>query len=559
MGSAVAVAETALTGPEGPAPLAASLAGNPLKFIAIGSGVGISIEGPRGAESLFVEAVKVRPGGVTLLGELVVEDFLSVPCTEWGARYAEFTGKHGVGHAAAVVVLPRTDVILRQLELPGISAKELENAVRFQLDGLHPWDEDDVYAAWARLSKWGGNAESSTVLVAIARREVVDRYTTLFAEAGIKVSGFTCSAAAIYSALRLRGGAPNEPILARVHETEPIELYGESPARLLLSAAFGSDPDRALQLASSELRLETTRELTPLEDLFGSAHPLSYAAAMNSGCPWRALSLNLLPEEARQSGSRAHWILTGVVAAMLVVGIAVYLMLPGIRDASYLQALNAEIAELQPEAARAGEIDSEVEAVRGRTLMLRELRRRAGRDLDVLAELTGRLTPPTWLNQLEIQDNRVVADGIAPQAAPLLSLIDSSALFEQSKFSSPPRRVEDGEAFRIEIQRSPFEGLREPLQTAATPATTAGNPVGPADSPEAGTQAATSENDTASSDAEGQQGAPAAKTVPVAPDGSLEVAPPIEVMEGQPVPATPGDEGIVPRLFLDDPPAGGKQ
>ncbi len=554
MEAEVAVAEAVTPAPEAPAPLAVSLAAGPYKWIAIGSGIGISIEGPRGAETLYVEAVKIRPGAVTPLAEFVVENFLDVPCTEWGARYAEFIGNLGIGHAAAVVVLPRTDVILRQIELPGISAKDLDNAVRFQLDSLHPWDEGDVYASWARLSKWGGKAEAPTVLIAIARREVVDRYTTLFAEAGIKVSGFTCSAAAIYSALRLRGGAPNEPILsqvqrARVHETEPIEIYAESPARPLLSAAFGSDPDRALQLASSELRLEASHELTPLEDLFGAAHPLAYAAAMSSACPWRALSLNLLPEASRQSGSRAHWVITGVVAALLFVGIAVYLMLPGIRDASYLGTLNAEIAEIQPEATHAAEMDSEIEAVRNRTLMLRDLRRRAGRDLDVLAELTGRLAPPTWLDQLEIQDDRVVADGTAPQAAPLLGVIDGSALFEQSKFSSPPRKVEDGEAFRIEIHRAPFEATREPVVTAA----------------------AEGAQDPASANTEGGEDAanPAPPTglVPIAADGNrLEVAPPIEITPGQPAagapgsPAATGAPAIVPRLFLDDrPPKGGKQ
>ena len=83
--------------------------------------------------------------------------------------------------------------------MPGVSGKDLAGAVRFQLDGLHPYNEDDVVSSWTRLE------HSSTVLVAIVRADVIQRYATLFAEAGIKIAGFTCSAAVIYSALRLFG------------------------------------------------------------------------------------------------------------------------------------------------------------------------------------------------------------------------------------------------------------------------------------------------------------------------------------------------------------------
>ena len=48
------------------------------------------------------------------------------------------------------------------------------------------------------------------MLVGIARREIVDQLSSMFAEAGIKVAAFTFSAAAIYSAIRLTGAPPAE-------------------------------------------------------------------------------------------------------------------------------------------------------------------------------------------------------------------------------------------------------------------------------------------------------------------------------------------------------------
>src|SRR4029077_6604534 len=118
-----------------------------------------------------------------------IGDFAHRPAAEWGAEYTAFLSTLGLQHVSATVILPRHEVIVRQLAMPGVSGKDLAGAVRFQLDSLHPYSEDDVVSSWTRLS------DSSTVLVAIARGDVVQRYATLFAEAGIKVAGFTCSAA----------------------------------------------------------------------------------------------------------------------------------------------------------------------------------------------------------------------------------------------------------------------------------------------------------------------------------------------------------------------------
>ena len=114
------------------------------KWLAFGSGVGISIEGPRGAEALHITLVRVRPSGTRTVDSLIVEDYHNRPAAEWGAEFNALLSKHGMQHVAATVLLPRHEVILRQISLPGVSDKDLDAAVSFQLDGLHPYNE----AAW---------------------------------------------------------------------------------------------------------------------------------------------------------------------------------------------------------------------------------------------------------------------------------------------------------------------------------------------------------------------------------------------------------------------------
>ena len=80
------------------------------------------------------------------------------------------------------MLLPRRDVIVRLVSLPGVAAKDVEGALRLQLDSLHPYGEDEVVWGWSAAGVgrrcWSGSRGATTV----------ERYHQLFTEAGIAVS-----------------------------------------------------------------------------------------------------------------------------------------------------------------------------------------------------------------------------------------------------------------------------------------------------------------------------------------------------------------------------------
>jgi hypothetical protein len=325
------------------------------KWAAIGSGAGLEIAGPRGSESLRITAVRVRPSGARVLGGFTVEDFEHQPAAAWGADYAAFLSKLGIRHVAANVVLPRHEVIVRQLSLPGVSGKDLAGAVRFQLDGLHPYNDEDVLSSWTRLE------HSSTVLVAIARADTIQRYATLFAEAGVKIAGFTCSAAAIYSALRLFGNTPPTEILAYEAGESGVEIYGESPSKPVFSAGFNVDLERAAAVASAELRFESAPPPRALQEMLGTDPALPYAAALASACPRLCVPLNLLPTEQRQTSSPMVWVPSTALGALVLLAAGATTALPGFENRRYMRELETEIAKVQPAAARAAAIDRDID------------------------------------------------------------------------------------------------------------------------------------------------------------------------------------------------------
>lgn len=431
-----------------------------MRWMLYGSGVGIEIE-PR---ELHCAVAKVRPAGSETVARHVIENFLERPATEWGAEYAAFLKQQGLAHAAAVAVLPRQEVTVRLLTLPALAGKDLDAAVRYQVDGLHPYQDDDIAFSYARLG------DTSSVLVAMARHEVIARYSTLFAEAGVVLAGFGVSAATLWSARRIAAAGPHEPLLAMAETGGLIEVYGESEAKPIYSTVFSDvTAGQARTVAQAELRL-------PDETPVSLMYEMAPAAAMVSAAPRAALPLNLLPEDQRRDHSKMWLIptlgLLGVLA--ILAGVLAYQW--RYENQKLLTKLTQEIKLLEPRAADAVKLDKQIEAARAQVQTMEALRGRTRTDLDSLLELTRILAPPVWAQGLYLNETMVTVNGEAAQSEGLLKQIDESPRFKNSEFTSSIGRGAAGELFQIRTQReTPPAGT--PV-VSSTPAPTAAAPLG---------------------------------------------------------------------------------
>ena len=429
------------------------------RWLAFGTGVAIEVRN----EELHLTVVRVRPSQIGILGAATVTEYKTRPAGEWGGELLQFLRKLGFAHIAATILLPRQDVIVRQISLPGVSEADTEGAIALQIDGLHPFGEEDVYYSWGRLGK------SHDVLIGIARREVVDRYITLLAEAGVKVKAFTFSAAVLYSVQRLAGSGPRGGFLAVRSNADETELYGESEARPVFSAVLPPEEERAIASALSELRLQQDAEVLRVENLLPrpSIFPQSYdpdgpeygvnalgfATAIVSACPWLGIDANMLPEEQRRGSSRVRLIPTFVLGAILLLLVGALAAQSRYEDRRYLNLLQGEVRKLEPQSRKVDSMDKQIAAARSRTQLLDEFRRRTKLDIDALSEITKIIAPPGWVNGLELDRTTIQFGGEAEQAATLLKLLDNSQYFAQSQFTMPISKQGVGEAFRVKAAR----------------------------------------------------------------------------------------------------------
>ncbi len=446
----IEIAETETEQLQGAAVPARPAGSAPLKrFLVFGTAAGLEV----GETTLRAVIVRARPGGVTVVDSATIANFQSRSAQDWGREFHEFLRKRQQRHLSTTVLLPRRDVIVRLAALPGVQKKDIPAALAFQIDSMHPYGDESVAFGWAR-------ANAGQVLVGIVRQSVLDSYVAMFREAGIPVEGFTFSASAIHSALRLYFNPPSDFAVAHAGQEGTLEIYGESTAKPVFSAEFDFAPDRALALARSELRISDSAGVKSLERVLptpvnvATVEPLAYATALGSLAKWNAPYANLLPAEQRTVHSRARWIPTIILAILLAgVGIA-WLVYTQVRDKRYLAQLEAQISQVQPLAFRASTLDRRTQEHRKRIELLDDYRKRTQADIEIMTELSRIIPPTVWTSSIEIMGDSVTLVGEADQAAPLLKILDSSLYFRNSEFTMGGLvRGQTGEGFRIRTYR----------------------------------------------------------------------------------------------------------
>jgi Tfp pilus assembly protein PilN len=422
-----------------------------------GTGFGIAIANG----DLETVIVRSRPSGSTAVASALIRNFTARPAAEWGSELLSFLRSAGEAQLAATIVLPREEVIVRTVRLPGVAEKDTASAIELQLDTLYPWEDTPIEWAWWRVT-------ATDVVEGMVRQTTLNDYETLFSEAGIPIAAVTFSSAVIHAALRLQYAAPASIFCYSSPAPGRLEVYGESDAKPCYSAGFALARERALAVARGELRLAPEHPALELSQALASpssegAAPIAYAAALAASAPLVGNFANLLPAERRASHSRTRYLIPIALAALLLLAIiAVFVIFPIVSERRYVADLTAEQRRIAPAALRVQTIDKTLAADHARIAALDDFRQRPQADLDVLNELVRTLPEQVWTSSIEIFPDHAVIAGEADQAAPLLKLLNSSALFEKSEFVVPVTHNGQTDLFRITTMRRGRAGRTTP-------------------------------------------------------------------------------------------------
>lgn len=394
--------------------------------------IGIAVKG----DDLEFVCLKRGLDGVHESGRMTLKDFRH----QDGAAYRQFLRTQGLSSANAVVALPRKDVLVRTIALPVEAANNLDQAVSYQVDNLHLYEEGGVYYGY---SVWKKDANRIHVAVVMVEKGLAATYYDWFAQAGIPITALTASPAVLYSAASMQ----EAPMFVLTPQGDSVEILGISQDFLLSRETPHAHLDRELQICRSEMRLPPEAEVRIVQQ-----SDVAYAAALSlvTKAPF---SINLLPAEKRVYQSPwTHALTYALAAALLLMGIAFGVRAP-LQDYLYQRRLNRAIEPLKARFSYVQKLESKEGRELTRLITLRSFRARTASRLETLVELTRLLPANVSLNDADISDGGVTINGSADSASGLLTILGASRRFRNPEFVSAITKNNEGkEQFRIRMQ-----------------------------------------------------------------------------------------------------------
>ena len=233
--------------------------------------------------------------------------------------------------------------------------------------------------------------------------------------------------------------------------------YGQSPPRPRFRAQFDLAPERAAALALSKLRLaadtapRTLEEILPKPDVNPVANDLSrnalpYATALAGACPRLAPAANVLPPEHRRFNSRAVFVPTMVLAALLLLVAGSMAAYASYSEKQYLNRSTRNRDWSRCAGAQASTNDGTGQG--GPNCWTSSASRRAW--IGALNSWRLLEPPPGPIPRRSSDALRITCD--APQTAPVTNILDSSPFFEKTEIHiSTPKG--SGETFQLRTNR----------------------------------------------------------------------------------------------------------
>lgn len=457
--------------------------------------LGIFIDG----ETLRLALLSRRFKKISWIEGLSIDRFAEKPPSEIQKQIAGLIQKNKATGCRSVLVIPRSEVVVRQIKLPAEAESNLVKVVEYQLAGLLPIDETNVvYDFFTSKSKLDVKTLGVTIFVVL--RSVLQQGLGVCKAFGLKLDRIIPSSVVIsnYYLLLPKQFQRSVALLAFVSEQQ-VELVGfvNNSFHQSRTVQFSTDeelvesfktevevfrdqaqvPDgvpldlflvgrtdqmREVETAQERIKIHRISGLTPLGlELSGkilesqkfSEYFLPISAARSGLDRKNPIPVNLLPSEDLPQKSRWVW-----TSAYVLIGINLVLLLCiGLRGTlqlhSYAKQLAQEVSRLEPEVKKVRSVESQLADLQRRIEIFTNFRKSNSLILGALNELSSVLPKNSYVFQFSMKDQHIEISGVSEDAASLPKILDNSPYFKNAEFAAPITRDSGGkEQYRIRMQ-----------------------------------------------------------------------------------------------------------
>lgn len=353
------------------------------------------------------------------------------------AREALGVGKDTLCH----VGLPLADMTLVDFSLPLAARDDLDNAVRYALMRHVPFDLDGFRWEYAAEEEQGELAVSVTLM----QRQTLATVMEQFSAVGIPVASVFPACLVLTSQISDGGVAA----LIRGGAADVIIWNGR---RICWQQSGSQDSDSGALLAQATGLLESygiaERKVVVLGAVQGDEKTLIVSPEELELGGTRRFRINVISERAIRGRRRARQSVLWAGVFLLCT-----LVLLPFRDVLVwerrVSALEERVATLRQEADTLIDIREKNAAFEKR--MERWARSFSGNvDMGrILREMTEIMPSGAWLDNLQVQERKIIVAGNAPSATFVLEQMEISPLFQDARFDAPVTRQGELEVFRI--------------------------------------------------------------------------------------------------------------
>jgi len=436
-------------------------------MIYLKTSIGIEI----GSEDMTLAALKGNFSGGTITHFLYLPDYQNRDAEELRQEIQFFLKNNVLGKDNIVVGIPRREVLLRHLDLPGEVTDNLKQVIQYQVQSFEPTDEDSYYYDYALLGRTQKNKRAS-ILLAMVRKSLLDDYLQRLFDLGIQPAAVTCSSVALanmflYNHKSTQGktfvlahAAPASLELLILHNGIPVYTHevlkeehqswkdlilketseGASRIRLgeesAIEAFILSGEDSGS--ACAELK-ESIDECTLLKDTVAvksdeQTAPCLQKAAGTIGLAFTgmirrpSIKINLIPTAFRFRQTRWAYVSAAVLGLIVIALLAGLFVHKQIQGRTLAQELDREISTHKDSVQKVLDLREESEELAEKIDYIENLYRKQDMNLEVLDELTQLLPIDTYLFSYTYRDGKISIGGYSNSASDLILMLESSPL-----------------------------------------------------------------------------------------------------------------------------------
>ncbi len=400
---------------------------------------------------------------------------------------ADFLADLGALPDQVVLCLPRIEASVSRLVVPEAARGSLEQVVRYEVERLLPFREEEIYYDYVTTEE-GGEERRIGVVVFCFPRQAVDPLVNLLVEHNLRPQSVTLSSAAQTTALLACCPAEHRQVLAAredgrlelnfLRERQLVASYTVPVARVAEADAWtdtlahsiarnfpGSAPDTIPVFTWDEhgtlpVSVETDRDLAhaaqeqfPVVAADGTISAVTCSAI---GAALQAVGergdVNVLPVENRARREKLLSPLTLVfVGCILVLSLvwAASVVIQGHRALSrvqdQIQALDPAVRSVQDDEAAVQRLLAQLQTLRSETRL---------RLTPLLKDVSERIPQDFYLTTFQFKNGKVELKGVARtgSASDLVGVLEASPCLQNVAPKAPFKTSSQGETFTLGAQ-----------------------------------------------------------------------------------------------------------